>query len=136
MPRKLIQETEEKNDFQSLVDEYVEAKTREQEAGKIVKSLGAEIKSYMKDNKLSELQSSSGTRLCVQERHSTNFDEELLIEFLKSEGLNRGLVKKRDYVDFDALESAIYRGKLSEEQIKELDKFKIDKVSEALVIRR
>lgn len=134
MARKAVQEV--KNDFQSLVDEYVQAKTKEQEANKIVKALGSEIKSYMKDNNLTETTDSSGTRLCVQERHQINFDEELLISYLKDVGLTRGLVKKKEVVDFDALESAIYRGKLSEEQIKELDKFKIDRVSEALVVRR
>ena len=133
MPRKTL---EPRDDFQLLVDNYVKAKTTEQEANKVVKSLGAEIKSYMKDNELTETTDSSGVRLAVQERHSVSFDEDSLIEYLKDAGLTRGLVKKKEYVDMDALESAIYRGKLSKEQIKELDKFKIDKVSEALVIRR
>ena len=39
-------------------------------------------------------------------------------------------------IDFDALESAIYRGKLGDETVKELDKFKVVKETQALVIKR
>ena len=124
-----------KEEFDSMVDDYVVAKKRETEAGKITKTLGNQIKTYLSEDNLKEY-STSNYSLKLQIRSSVNFDEELLIEFLKSEGLTRGLVKKKEYVDFDALESAIYRGKLSEGQVKELDKFKVERISQALVIGR
>lgn len=123
-------------ELKELATAYVEAKTKEQEATKIVKSVGNEIKSLMRENDLTECEDSSGARLCIQSRSSESFDEESLIEHLKVSGLSRGLVKKKEYIDYDALESAIYRGKLSEEQIKKLNDFKIVKETQALVIRR
>mgnify|MGYP006988839525 CR=1 FL=1 len=123
-------------EFQKIVDDYVDAKTREQEANKVVKSLNNEIKSYLQANNMTECTNSSGTRICTQIRHSESFDEENLIEYLKVAGLSRGLVKKKEYIDYDALESAIYRGKLSEEQLKSLNGFKNVTETIALVIRR
>ena len=117
-----------------MVDDYVVAKKKEQEASKITKTLGNQIKKYLAEDNLTSYSTEEST-VSIQSRTSVSFDEELLIEFLKSEGLTRGLVKKKEYVDFDALESAIYRGKLSDEQIKELDKFKVERVSQALVIK-
>jgi hypothetical protein len=124
-----------KSEFDSMVDDYVVAKKREQEAGKVTKVLGPQIKKYLAEDNLTNYDTADSS-VSVQIRSSVSFDEELLIDYLKSSGLSRGLVKRKEYVDFDALESAIYRGKLSEEQIKELDKFKIEKTTSALVIKK
>ena len=124
-----------KSEFDSMVDDYVVAKMKEQEAGKVTKVLGPQIKKYLAEDNLTNYDTANSS-VSVQIRSSVNFDEELLIDYLKSSGLSRGLVKRKEYVDFDALESAIYRGKLSEEQIKELDKFKIERTTSALVIKR
>ena len=124
-----------KSEFDNMVDDYVVAKMKEQEAGKVTKVLGPQIKKYLAEDNLTNYDTADSS-VSVQIRSSVNFDEESLIDYLKSSGLSRGLVKRKEYVDFDALESAIYRGKLSEEQIKELDKFKIERTTSALVIKR
>lgn len=124
-----------KSEFDSMVDDYVVAKKKEQEANKVTKVLGPQIKKYLAEDNLTNYDTADSS-VSVQIRSSVSFDEESLINYLKSSGLSRGLVKRKEYVDFDALESAIYRGKLSEEQIKELDKFKIEKTTSALVIKR
>lgn len=124
-----------KSEFDNMVDDYVVAKMKEQEAGKVTKVLGPQIKKYLAEDNLTNYDTADSS-VSVQIRSSVSFDEESLINYLKSSGLSRGLVKRKEYVDFDALESAIYRGKLSEEQIKELDKFKIERTTSALVIKR
>lgn len=124
-----------KSEFDSMVDDYVVAKKKEQEAGKITKVLGPQIKKYLAEDNLTNYDTADSS-VSVQIRSSVSFDEESLIDYLKSSGLSRGLVKRKEYVDFDALESAIYRGKLSDEQVKELDKFKIEKTTSALVIKK
>lgn len=124
-----------KSEFDSMVDDYVVAKKKEQEASKVTKVLGPQIKKYLAEDNLTNYDTADSS-VSVQIRSSVNFDEELLIDYLKSSGLSRGLVKRKEYVDFDALESAIYRGKLSDEQVKELDKFKIEKTTSALVIKK
>ena len=124
-----------KSEFDNMVDDYVVAKMKEQEAGKVTKVLGPQIKKYLAEDNLTNYDTADSS-VSVQIRSSVSFDEESLINYLKSSGLSRGLVKRKEYVDFDALESAIYRGKLSEEQIKELDKFKIERTTSALVIKK
>ena len=124
-----------KSEFDNMVDDYVVAKMKEQEAGKVTKVLGPQIKKYLAEDNLTNYDTADSS-VSVQIRSSVSFDEESLIDYLKSSGLSRGLVKRKEYVDFDALESAIYRGKLSEEQIKELDKFKIERTTSALVIKK
>lgn len=123
------------SDFNDVVERYISAKRQEQEVNKVTKALGTEIKTYFRENNLTEYESVSGTRLNVQIRRSEKFDEESLIDYLKLAGLSRGLVKKKEYIDYDALESAIYRGKLSNEQLKDLDKFKTVTETQALVMR-
>lgn len=118
-----------------MVDDYVVAKMKEQEASKVTKVLGPQIKKYLAEDNLTNYDTADSS-VSVQIRSSVSFDEESLINYLKSSGLSRGLVKRKEYVDFDALESAIYRGKLSDEQVKELDKFKIEKTTSALVIKK
>lgn len=123
-----------KQEFDSIVDDYVTAKRKEQEASKVTKTLGAQIKKYLAENNLTDYSTEDST-VSIQSRASVSFDEESLIDYLKLSGKARGLVKKKEYIDFDALESAIYRGKLDERMVKDLDKFKVTKTSQALVIK-
>ena len=123
-----------KQEFDSMVDDYVEAKKKEQEASKVTKVLGTQIKKYLSEDNLTSYDTADSS-ISIQIRSSVSFDEENLIEYLKVAGLSRGLVRKKEYIDFDALESAIYRGRLSDDVVKELEKFKITKTTQALVVK-
>lgn len=123
-----------KKEFDSMVDDYVIAKKKEQEASKVTKTLGSQIKKYLAEDNLTSY-STEDSSISIQSRSSVSFDEENLIKYLKESGKARGLVKKKEYIDYDALESAIYRGKLDEESVKALEQFKITKISQALVIK-
>ena len=64
-----------------------------------------------------------------------SFDEELLVAFVKGLGI-RGAVKKKEYVDMDVLEKAIYNGKLSKEQLIEMEKCKNSTSYQTLKIKK
>lgn len=77
---------------------------------KVVDKENAEIKTLMRESNLSEFVAGDIKASCsVSERQS--FIEEALIEKLKEMKV-RGIIKKKEYVDMDALENAIYRGKV------------------------
>jgi len=115
-----------------LVNEYLELKPQEKELKDKIGEINSNIKSYFAETGEDTVTTSKGS-VYLSERKSDSYDEEGMIEFIKSLGL-RGIVKKKEYIDFDALESALYHEKFSEEQKKELNKFKTTKITKVLNI--
>lgn len=77
---------------------------------KVVDKENAEIKTLMRESNLPEFVAGDIKATCsVSERQ--DFIEEALIEKLKDMKV-RGIIKKKEYVDMDALENAIYNGKV------------------------
>lgn len=77
---------------------------------KVIDKENAEIKTLMRASNLSEFVAGDIKATCsVSERQ--DFIEEALIEKLKEMKV-RGIIKKKEYVDMDALENAIYNGKV------------------------
>lgn len=70
-----------------------------------------EIKEIMLNEEMGEFESDNLiARISKSER--TNFIDELLIDKIKSLGI-KGIIKKKEYVDMDKLESAIYHGEIN-----------------------
>lgn len=99
---------------------------------KVVDKENAEIKTLMRGSNLSEFVAGDIKATCsVSERQ--DFIEEALIEKLKDMKV-RGIIKKKEYVDMDALENAIYNGKVdaaalaSCQTIKEVITLRVSKV--------
>lgn len=97
-------------DLKKLIKSY---KTHNDKATLLTKQTGEEkskIKKIMLSEKIEEIEVGKIFASCkVSERSS--FDEELLISTLKKLKV-KGVIKKREYVDNDALEDLIYNGKL------------------------
>lgn len=107
---------------------------------KICDKQNSKIKEIMSTEKISEFETDDYiAKYYVQNRES--MDEERLVEvFLKANEKKfreLGILKTRDYVDSDALESAIYHGKISKDlmlkigeckESKEVPTLKISKV--------
>ena len=103
--------------LEELVKKYIEAKKKEADITKVTKDLNSKIKKAMLADDIDEVETDCGTaRISVRKNES--FDEENLINYLKETGKARGLVKKKEYIDYDALESAIYRESLTRLQYK------------------
>ncbi len=99
---------------------------------KVIDKENIEIKTLMRESNLSEFVAGDIKATCsVSERQ--DFIEEALIEKLKDMKV-RGIIKKKEYVDMDALENAIYNGKVdaaalaSCQTIKEVVTLRVSKV--------
>ena len=105
---KLIPEYKVK--LSKLLPDYLANKTEMDAYKKLADRDNKEIKLIMLDSNLSECTVGDIKATCsVSERQ--DFIEEALIEKLKDMKV-RGIIKKKEYVDMDALENAIYNGKV------------------------
>ena len=101
--------------LKSLVESYIINKRNEEDFKKQASAENTQIKELMHEYNLTEVSTDLGTAK-ISEQEKITFIEDKLIEFLKSNNLADGIVKTKEYVDFDALESAIYHDKISDEQ--------------------
>lgn len=84
--------------------------------------LKSNIKTAMSEMKLTDF--NTGDYIAtISTVTKESFDEELLVNFVKGLGI-RGAVKKKEYVDMDVLEKAIYNGRVSQEQLIEMERCK------------
>ena len=103
------------NNLKELIDNYAHNKNELDSYKELCDKANKEIKDIMKENDLTSFDTDNYTaKLGVQER--TKFDEDTAINILKNSGLSsqdlKGIIKKKEYIDMDALESAIYHGKI------------------------
>ena len=97
--------------LQELIPRYQLNKSEMDSYKKIVDKDNKEIKMIMLESQLPEFVMGDIKATCsVSERQ--DFIEEALIEKLKNMKV-RGIIKKKEYVDMDALENAIYNGKVN-----------------------
>lgn len=128
MARERLESNEKASEFSGtditeIIDSYIANKGEADRYGKLAKSENEEIKRRMNDDGIDYCEGTSGAvKISVQTKET--FREEELIAFLKEVGASRGIVKKKEYIDFDALESAIYHSKISEDTVREMDRFK------------
>ena len=127
-----------KDELDNLIQQYAMNKTEFDSYKKICDKENAEIKAIMLDGKIDSRISGDYKATCtVSQRESMN-EEVLLSLFTSVPGFvgvtdEYEIVKQRPYVDFDALEKAIYDGKLTQDQLLELDKAK--EVKEVVTLR-
>lgn len=107
-----------------LIPEYGNHKAELDEIDKICKAENAEIKRIMSEEGIDSL-SAGGYKVSysVSERQTMNEAKllELLHRYIKNSDNIPGIIKTREYVDMDALESAIYNGAIPKEVIIEMD---------------
>lgn len=80
------------------------------------------IKKIFADNGINTYTTDSGVKATVSTTNKVSYNEEKLIEYLKSLGVP-DIVKTKEYVDMEALESALYHGQV---EAKDLAPFKED----------
>lgn len=93
-----------------LLPVYIERKTEMDGLKKIVDTDNKEIKDLMREAELTEFEA-DGVKATYSVSERPEFIEEALIEKLKDMKV-RGIIKKKEYVDMEALENAIYHGKI------------------------
>ena len=103
------------------IDKYALNKAEKDSYDKLVKEDGDKIKSMMGDAELLKYSTDTNTISYVVQ-HRQSFDEAKLIGIIHANNLpnSLGIIKTKEYIDEDALESAIYNGEISEEVMKQI----------------
>ena len=95
------------------------------------------IKAIMTEDKLKEFDSDNYTaKVTTVDKSYT--DEAKLLQVIHSFNIpdSLGIIKTREYIDEDALESAIYNGEISEEVMKSIATCKVDKFEYRLNVKK
>lgn len=119
------------NDLDTLIPRYASNKAELDNYKKICDRENAEIKAVMKDFVVQTYEA-GGYRASYSVSQRESMNEEMLLEIAHKYDISE-IVKTREYIDFDALESAIYNGRISQEVLLEMDKAK--EVKEVVTLR-
>ena len=108
------------NKLKELIKQYALNKSELDAYDKLCKQENAEIKTMMEELGASEVDVDDYiAKRVVQKRE--NMNEEMLLNIAHLYGIPE-IVKTKEYIDYDALENAIYTGKLSKDIILEINK--------------
>lgn len=118
--------------LETIIPRYANNKAELDSYDKLCKKDNAKIKELMLGMKLSEKEVDGYKATCTVSNRETMKEDVLLAYFTSvpafvelAEKFN--IVKTKPYIDFDALENAIYKNALTTEQLLELDKAKESK---------
>ena len=128
-------ETEAQDKLKHLVKDYLVNKEREKEFKDAASIQNTQIKVIMSELNIKEFETDNG-KVVLSDRKIEDFNEERLIQFLKERGLESDIIKTKEYVDFDALESAIYHDIISGDNLKDMNSCKDVKVTQVLRINK
>ena len=122
-------------DLSKAIDLYKENKDLENKLKKSNTEAGNLIKQYFNEKGITSASSEKCTATVTTTTKST-LNEELAIEIIKENlggALLRSVIKKKEYIDEDALEKLVYNGDFD---ITKLEKAKIDTTTQTLRIAR
>ena len=123
------------SDLKEIVESYIYNKDKEAFYKKQASSENTQIKAIMEDLNIDKFDADTGSAI-ISERTSEDFIEYKLIDFLKKNGVADGIIKTKEYVDFDALESAIYHETIPTEIVREMASCKEVKVTKVLRVKK
>jgi hypothetical protein len=138
MARKLVNTKEEKftqEELIPIIESYIGNKEKEDEYKKKASAENTQIKSIMKELDIVSCETSLGTAKITDQKRET-FIEDALIQYLKDNNVADDIIKTKEYVDFDALESAIYNERIPEDIVKGMSKCKEVKTVSVLRISK
>ena len=122
-------------DLSKAIDLYKENKDLENKLKKSNTEAGNLIKQYFNEKGITSASSEKCTATVTTTTKST-LNEELAIEIIKENlggALLRSVIKKKEYIDEDALEKLVYNGDFD---ITKLEKAKIDTTTQTLRVTK
>ena len=122
-------------DLSKAIDLYKENKDLENKLKKSNTEAGNLIKQYFNEKGITSASSEKYTATVTTTTKST-LNEELAIEIIKENlggALLRSVIKKKEYIDEDALEKLVYNGDFD---ITKLEKAKIDTTTQTLRVTK
>ena len=125
---EIILTNDQKQQLNELSEQFMDACNQYTSADNKKKALNTVIKSLMADFGVSKFVSDSNVSLSMSSRPNIVFDEDKLLALCKSLNIE-GLVKTKEYVDMDVLESAIYHDSTIKSKLKEVQIVKPDVVT-------
>lgn len=120
-------------DLDKLIPQYALNKSELEGYKKICDKENAEIKAIMKSFVVSKYETEDYKATYSIVKKETMNEEKLLEILIPAVPSNLGIIKTKQYIDYDALENAIYKGLISDETILEMDKAK--EVKETVTLR-
>lgn len=125
----------------NLVDSYGDEKAQESALKKSLAEKNEQIKQLMneqfkEDEEGNRFYEGSKYVASLITRDTSKMNEEKLIAYLKENGLAKGIVKKKEYIDEKAFENAVYANKITEEQLVEMDSCKDYSSTQVLTIKK
>ena len=126
------------NDLERLIPQYANNKVELDSYKKLCDKENAKIKAIMKDFALSRYEAGGYKALYTLSQRESLDENMLLSLFTSVPGFVKvaeefGIVKTKEYIDFDALEKAMYDNKFSNEMLLEMEKAK--EVKEVVTLR-
>lgn len=119
------------NELDTLIPQYANNKSELDGYKKICDRENAQIKAIMKDFVITNYEAGGyKASYVISERESMN--EEMLLEIAHNHGIPE-IVKTKEYIDYDALENAIYNGRISQDILLEMNKAK--EIKEVVTLR-
>ena len=108
------------NNLEDLIIQYAHNKQEMDDYKKICDKENTQIKELMSQEGITEKEAGNYVaKYQVQKRESMN--EDMLLEIAHIHGIPE-IVKTKEYIDFDALEDAIYKGKIAPNILSEMNK--------------
>lgn len=124
------------SELSKIISSYITNKDLEKEYKDLASTENTRIKAIMEEMDISECEDAEGNNIAtVTEQKKETFIEPRLIQFLKDNGYAKDIVKTKEYVDMDALESAIYHGVIPESVLAEMSDCKETKITKVLRIK-
>ena len=133
MARGEVLTTEE--ELKAIIESYIGDKAKEDEYKKKASAENTQIKAVMKELNLDSCTTSLGTAKITDQKRET-FIEDDLIQYLKDNNVADDIIKTKEYVDYDALESAIYNERIPNDIVKGMSKCKEVKTVSVLRISK
>lgn len=127
MARKVVTET-----LDDLIPRYAENKSLLDDYKKICDEENKKIKDMMEEGSYE----ANGYKATKSVQHRETMNEDKLLDIMRNHkdvAEVCELIKTKDYIDMDALESAIYKGKISNDILMEIDKCR--EVKEVVTLR-
>lgn len=143
MGRKLVKEETVKTPMEyleTLVPEFFRVKETADEYKKSADAQNKKIKSIIKEiADESQVLEVAGYKVDFQKQERTSMNEPMLMETFKKHkkaqlAKDLGIIKTKEYIDYDALESALYNGRLSEKLVADMQNCEETKIVEVLKV--
>ena len=126
-------------ELKDLVDSYAQHNETFNELKKVVKDEGDEIKQRFLAEDISKFEG-DGFSVSMSTRTTETLIEDKLLVLLKNSDIDQDVlskvVKTKEYIDFDALESAIYKGDIMENVVATFDVCREVKETQVLRVNR